>query len=403
MQNEMLKMPIHISSGNKYFSIIKEKIQTYYEELENLIFLPHLSKYKENIEQALKVFNINREKLFKIYQIYFKGNHFEAIKLIKEFVEMNKDELIVPIKHTYAFKYHFSDFQKKRELTELFLVRGRIVEPYEQLKAQEMCHIPLDKRSQVSTSRFSIPGIPALYLSSNTYIVWKELNCPEIDKLTVSYFDLTKLLNKKIINISLLIDCYCDYLSKEDLILQSEIYDNSETIHIINTIKLIPLVIACSVVCDDKAKRDFKEEYVIPQLLMQCLDKECIGIVYNSNRIERILASFTNLVIPIIDFDEDCKYGKILNNIGVSDSLNVGSFKLFISDAISRISINPFAYGPKQYAYKTFYKDMEKGNMTFNSTRFNITNTYVNTIPYNKTLFYLFEEYLLYLNKNEPL
>lgn len=80
MQNEKLKIPIHISTGNKYISAVKEQIQTFYEELEKLIFLPHLSKYKENIEQALKLFNINRKKLFKIYQIYFQGNHFEAIK-----------------------------------------------------------------------------------------------------------------------------------------------------------------------------------------------------------------------------------------------------------------------------------------------------------------------------------
>lgn len=400
MQNDILKIPIHILSGNEYFSVIKEKMQVYYEELQKLTSLPYLEKYKDNMEQALKLYITNEKEIFKIYQMYFQGKHLEAIAAIKKFVETNKTELVVQIKNVNGFKDTNQYCEKSQVLDELFLVRGRIVKPYEEFSSQEMYHIPLNKRSLVSTTRFSMPGIPALYLSSNTYIVWKELNCPEIEKLTVSYYDLTEILNKKVIDISFLVDHYFSCLNNKDNFDSIESSSNDWHIPIINTIKLIPLIIACSVVCDDKANRNFKEEYVFPQLLMQCLDEECIGIAYNSNRIENVNIPLTNLVIPVLDFEEENEYGKIIDDIAISDSLNLGNFKLFIEDNISQRSYNSRAEGPKQIVDKTFFKEFPIKCFSFNKKRYDLNKFEICTISYEKTIFYLFDEYLIFLKKS---
>ena len=49
-----------------------------------------------------------------------------------------------------------------------------------------MYHIPFNMREKVESQRFSIPGLPCLYLSKSVYTCWMELKQPSDSELYVS-------------------------------------------------------------------------------------------------------------------------------------------------------------------------------------------------------------------------
>lgn len=58
-----------------------------------------------------------------------------------------------------------------------------------------MFHIPFELRGKAATQRYSIPGLPSLYLGSSCYICWEELHRPDLN--TVNSTRLKKDNNVK--------------------------------------------------------------------------------------------------------------------------------------------------------------------------------------------------------------
>ena len=323
-----------------------------------------------------------------------------ALKVLKNIIEKNKEILIYPINQANAFKGNPIYTKKSDSIDSLYLVRGRIANAYKNFNFNEMFHIPLDQRSNVNTYRYSIPGIPALYLACNSYTVWNELNNPNLENLAISYLDCKGILHKKIIDISLMIDEYYDYLSKENYeVLKCK--DSKKIDFIMETIKIVPLIIACSVVCDDKSERTFKEEYVLPQLLMQLLDKDCIGIAYRSMRVENANIISNNLAIPILDFEKNKKYGNIVTCISVSESLNIGYFKNMIYNTLNFKNFIKSANGPgAKIRNNVFDTNPQNAILTFNKQLMFSNATYDKQTFYKDSIFYNFDEYLLFLHNS---
>lgn len=46
----------------------------------------------------------------------------------------------------------------------------------------DMFHVPFEKRHLIPTSRFSLPGLPCLYLANSIYTCWEELDRPNLLK-----------------------------------------------------------------------------------------------------------------------------------------------------------------------------------------------------------------------------
>ena len=131
---------------------------------------------------------------------------------------------------------------------------------------EEMFHIPFDKRYLVLNNRFSVYGFPSLYLGESTYICWEEMGNPNFDTCNISMF--SNNLTLPVINLS-------PIMEKLD----------------IDKILKYPLAYVCSLGASHHDS-PFKEEYVIPQILMQCLlidnkvnpQVSCIGVRYISNK-----------------------------------------------------------------------------------------------------------------------
>jgi len=166
-----------------------------------------------------------------------------------------------------------------------------------------MFHIPFNKRNLVTNQRYSIPGFPCLYLGTSLYVCWEELNRPDLETINCAAFRNTTVL---------------DFLTI-DLPTWSQIKD-------VIAFKRIIIYLLCTIIVKDR-NASFKFEYLIPQLIMQCLvtynetaSKKIDGIAYISSRYydtknmvyENIKPQMKNYVIPVRESIESSHYSEYL-------------------------------------------------------------------------------------------
>ena len=351
--------------------------------------LTHLSKYKSNFNATIKETKNISSRIVRAFNSQFNGKSQTAINTIINLVNKYKQKLITEILDSHAFLGNA--YYENKPLKELFLYKGRIGNPYQSFSCEDMYHIPLNLRKYTKTQRYSMPGIPCIYLAQNSYVVWKEMQMPSFDSLSISAFKIT---NKKLklIDLTYPFEVVSEILNNPEDFMKT--YDDRSAKIIIDSISLFPLVAAVSIKCKDN-NRNFKSEYVIPQLLMYCLKGDVIGIAYHSNEISTDNHMYaTNIAIPIINYDKNDKYGKIKNDIFVTEPLNFDYFDKAYNNAKVLTAPNIFDNG------------IGKGNVfstlgplsTFNKLISGWTfASYEKDIEYSKTPFYLFDDYLLHL------
>ena len=155
-------------------------------------------------------------------------------------------------------------------------------------KKEEMYPLPKEKLSYSSAQRYSLAGIPCLYLATTTYCCWMEIGRPE--EFSASSYQPTK--------------------SGEKLRILNLAFNQQQMINLDNNDRraaylLFPLIMAVSVsVKNPRSDANFRPEYTISHLLMRCLNALDIhGIAYLSSRIDDVLGlpHTINLAIPVFD------------------------------------------------------------------------------------------------------
>lgn len=139
------------------------------------------------------------------------------------------------------------------------LFRARETSLYHSLNRKEIFHIPYNKRFLVGNQRYSISGIPCLYLGESTYICWEELGRP--NPYTCNFVGVR---NQRALK---LLDMTIPHQSSPEP----------------KMIPVIPIILSCCLY--SRKNRVFKQEYILPQLIMQAIiaQKERIwGIKYQS-------------------------------------------------------------------------------------------------------------------------
>jgi len=146
-------------------------------------------------------------------------------------------------------------------------------------------HIKFELRHICSTQRYSVPGMPSIYLGDSAFICFKEVNSPSFSDAYISLFEAKKLIN--IIEIQTVDNFFKQYEEENNLDLKLT--------HILRFLLLFPLYVACTV----KVRHEgaFKSEYIIPQFLLQYVtDDETIkGIKFPSTKID-IASGFSDLI-----------------------------------------------------------------------------------------------------------
>ena len=156
------------------------------------------------------------------------------------------------------------------------------------LSREELFHISFSDRRKVSSKRFSIPGLPCLYLGSSTYVCWEELGRQDINKTHFSRFVIPDPKKVSIINLSTTQNQILSFLERFRTETQedSNTYKAAVSVGVSRAI-LWPLILACSIRAFDR-KLPFIPEYVLPQLLLQYVTSEnrFDGISYLSTNVE---------------------------------------------------------------------------------------------------------------------
>lgn len=189
-----------------------------YEEKDEIIANTGLTfpLIKQKIEDTDK-------SIQQILSAFLRGNQQDALEMTRKLVKSMKMDKLSPNFPMY----------KCRENSRLF-----------HLTKDEMFHIPFEKRDLVGNFRYSLSGIPCIYLGGSSYICWEELGRKDFNTSN-----------------------YCGYSLKEEV----NVFDMLLPTTITNPhqIRRIVLTLACSLA----AKRDslFKPEYILPQCVLHSL------------------------------------------------------------------------------------------------------------------------------------
>lgn len=216
----------------------------------------------------------------KVLQLYLKGDAINAYKLIEKYLIGNPYLKIL------------SSIPQDKEsslLKSLFKMRKNDGDRH-LFTNKEMFHIPLNLRHKVGTYRFSMPGIPCIYLANNLYICSLEVQANPLHDYQASRVELCDTVS--VLNLAYCINetqQWCDMWDANR-------GDKKIADMIIAWFALYPLMLASAVktiqssasplMCTQGAS--FVPEYVIPQLLMQYVtgneDAKLDGIRYLSTK-----------------------------------------------------------------------------------------------------------------------
>lgn len=370
--NGNFDLPVRIQNDNDYLQELKNKYKEYKELLEKS------SVPEKKIE---KVDNIC-SNIVKAVRLYYNGKILSAQNAISEILKeyKNNEFIISDMDSNYAFRGMIPFYKDKRfeeiRNTELNFFKARVVYGDEILERKDMLHIPFDKREIIKTQRFSIPGIPCMYLGTSSYVCWLELGKPKNTEFNVSSYKINKKSNNeklKVLNLTLCWSLLCGASSGVDYGLECTLDD--DTI-IESCLYLMPLIIATSFVVENK-ERVFKSEYIISHLVMLCLNDIGIdAVAYISKRVKYDYIGYPNAVniaIPMKQ-NKDEQFSNQCNQIALTTPIN----------------------------FEEFCKLHHGDRHTFNKSYINIDSIINNNIlfagqylRYNSTIFSEFDNYLV--------
>jgi len=332
---DYLRLPIRIDTGENIWDILNQRWTLFYNLVERT---PWLDRIKPNITRSISEAN---EAILSFYD----GDMSNAIKSVLNLVKIASSHL--PSYVVTSLKEFYGDCGE--EWDEWYRVRSSNLFS---LEKEKMSHIPFSMREIVENQRYSINGIPCLYLGHSIYGCWEELHRPSLDSICVSKFNLKSDIS--LLNLS---------VTAQELLSQSSINEGKYPYedNVITFFNTWILQSACSVVATAQ-NRKFHEEYIIPQLLMQCLKGQNLdGILYFSTRVDNIYfnsRSFIckNIAIPAIDYRYSHLLGsdhskKIEETFSWSMPVNIGLYGIGSSiDRVPDRRINKMVNGARTRA-----------------------------------------------------
>ncbi len=300
--------PFVINNDNEYVSALESKLKSL---IDNFEFCGADSDIIEIAKDTCR-------KIINSIDLYYKGGIVDAQTIINELINSFDDDsyAITGINNSIAFPGF------GQENLEVQFFRARLSERVEGYKANEMLHIPFNKREIIKSQRFSIPGLPCLYLGNTTYDCWIELGRPADYMFNVSPALLDN--TQKVLNLAVSIRYFYEYLTPKDTCDVAEMKKEMLTL-----LKLVILNICTSyrVINDD---RNFKSEYIVSQMIMlACKKRGLDGIAYFSKRIisEMFSSIYSVNLVLFANYNHENSLSEICEHIEIDDSFNFSMYK----------------------------------------------------------------------------
>lgn len=305
--NELSVIPEILN--NDLISLPKKRTSDidYYDFLQNLF-----SNYQEMISDYDATFNLNLnvnneikvicDSILDSIKTYYIGHPSSAFNKLDDGLTQIKSHLAVFMGNSMALPPY------------LFRMRNSNGKNHE-LDNGEMYHIPFEKRHLIATQRYSIPGLPCLYLGSTAYVCWEELERPLLENTQTSICSVAQSYVK-------LLDFGFRPKDFRRSLMQMVCQRTNPTLTLeeLNEVQsyLItwPLIASCSIQVAFRYS-PFKPEYIVPQLTLQWImnNPEYDGIRYFSVKESCQKNDFTliqNYVFPAKNHENKgyCKFLK---------------------------------------------------------------------------------------------
>lgn len=169
----------------------------------------------------------------------------------------------------------------------------------------DLFHIPFQLRHKVTTKRYSISGLPSLYLGGSLWVCWEEMGRPDFGKMHVAQYCAATSANLQVLDFGYRPAHIAAMINAN----QNNVFGGGNLMDfVISQAVCWPLIAACSIKVlhpgDLNSPSPFIPEYVVPQLLLQWLRNSTAwdGMRYFSTKITQYVADPTvpmNYVFPV--------------------------------------------------------------------------------------------------------
>ena len=291
-----------------YAPFVVEKDEDYYKDLRK--------KYKMILdaavdagadEKSIKIIKKYSGKVKEAMRLYYSGSISKSHNVVKKLVKDCSDNALAV--STLTMSNAFPGIHG----TEIQLFRARLSESIHTYKANEMLHLPLSLRGKTGNYRFSIPGIPSLYLGNSSYACWIELGRPAEHRFNVApvVLDGTQI----VFNLAVMTRAWYDLNELEE-----------EDVHC--WLKLLILMIATSYTVKEEG-RVFKSEYIISQsIMLACKELGYDGVAYFSKRVSDEIFAYAAINLALFaPYQHNKKYSTVCNKMKIDDSFNYSMYK----------------------------------------------------------------------------
>lgn len=329
-------------------SIVNEYIYTAVNDKENSLF--ELSKEWLNNDESC---NSNKDIIDRLE--YLETSYLSYLKTLELKTKCDISYIITDVKGRFNSikdvfrKYlrgdlggsltvvgklvsNMKSFVIEEEIDSQYFRARASTDTYSYKNPYDLFHVPFDKRYSIDNYRYSISGLPCLYMGGSTYTCWEELKRPEQDKCNYA-----RLKNRK--KFMLL-----------DLSIPTEFTNEQQLIN-------LPILLSCAL----RANRTyhFKAEYILSQQILQCIIRKrkhnrlsidsVIGVRYLSTSYlygeQSLLDTKTDLsqlnlfycyAVPIINIKDKKKCLELDKLFEISNPISMMEYKL-LSDGILRM------------------------------------------------------------------
>ena len=342
LEKNIFKHPVENISNIEYFDFLKKLFDEIYKELQSFSrqVLPN-DILGQRVVGMIPQIQFNCSAILRTLQCHYMGHVSKAYRIFERCLNRNsnyvKQLCSIPqnpgastIESLYRFRCDL------RNGLGFFVYRVKKILAHSCkgcFSHDQMFHIPFDLRNIVPTYRYSIPGVPCLYLAKSLYTCWNELNRPPIQKV-----EATKINIKKPICFFNL--AYNHQNMKQNALLLEHPANNYRNAPLMDFVEawivLFPFILACSIRTRKyRGSANFIHEYIIPQMLMQyiSISKEIDGVRYLSTKNISCnggdaIRPFVCFAIPaksnaLVGFDANLKQ-KIELTDGVLAPINIG-------------------------------------------------------------------------------
>lgn len=308
------QLPIIINEDFEYITTLKFVLNQYLKEIKNSLLV--------NQETKLRTEN-NIKDILNAIEVYYDANIYQAREIIYNMLNRYKenDYIISSLDDSPALRgatrLSTNSYFNLVAAAPLSFFRARVSN--RDFSRKDFLHIPFNKRGLISTQRFSIAGVPCMYFGATSYVCWLELSKPGYDEFHISSYTLPKEL--KVLNLAI-----------TQGIVSGFTMGNEHKEYAMSMIELFPLVMATSFKVIE-GDRVFKSEYIVSQLIMQCLTELGVdGVAYISKQIEHNDLSVqlgnenfptcVNLAIPMKN-NKNGQYSELAKKIPLTEPIKM--------------------------------------------------------------------------------